>query len=435
MMRLLVLTLFLYTQGASAVNCDVEPKTTEATLKSKLLCSKYDKSERPVKSHSDSVHVDMHMVLQNFNFEDNLQKLYINVWLLLQWKDEYLNWNPMEYDGIKELIIKSDDIWIPDVTPYSAFYSNNLDASCTTPKCVLVSSGRVKCVPACEYHTLCRSDYTNWPFDRQNCSIRFGMWAEHSNEVDFIVNGTSFGSEDTNTHNEWKILSMSVQKHQSPLPEKNTTYPSLIYNYILERHSGSHCAVVLTPAFVMLAINLISLCLKCYSLDRLLILGSNLFVHFLFIENLYWMIPFNGSTTPLFVLFFRDSLMITAILLIMTVFLKHLYLSDKEAPAAIRGLIISLTSNRLGQKLVNPDIDDDSCSKAAENVRVNERTAEEVTEDTVILVGSSSNPNEPQEIVEKSTLCRTVALIIDRLLFLGVIIAYVFMLLTLIPKN
>ncbi|XP_053691843.1 acetylcholine receptor subunit alpha-like [Sabethes cyaneus] len=419
MKQLLFLTFFLYVHGTLAINCDVEPKTTEAVLRKKLLCSKYDKSERPVKNHTIPVLVDMHMIMQNFNFEDNLQKLYINVWLLLLWKDEYLNWNPMEYDGIIELIIESDDIWVPDMLPYSAYYSNNLDTACTTPKCLLESTGKIKCVPACEYHTLCRSDYTNWPFDRQNCSIRFGMWAEHSKEIDFVANETSFASEETNSHNEWKILSMSVQKYDSPLPEKNTTYPSLIYNYILERHSGSHCAVVLTPAFVMVAINLIALWLKCYSLDRMLLLGANLFIHFLFIENLYWMIPYNGSTTPSFLLFFRDSLVLTSCILYATVFLKYVFFSDKEAPLAIRGLLVSIASNRLAQKLFSADTDeDDSSHNAIENDRANERSAEEITEDTVILV--DGNPNEPEKINGTRKLCRMVAVVCDKLLFVGI---------------
>ncbi|XP_058819507.1 neuronal acetylcholine receptor subunit beta-3-like [Topomyia yanbarensis] len=429
MKAVLIVVLLYQINRIVSMNCDVEPKNTEAVLRKKLLCNKYDKSERPVKSHTDAVIVNLHMVLQNFNFVDSLQKLYINVWLLLTWKDEFLNWNPMEYAEIKELVIDSEDIWLPDMMPYSAYYSNNLDASCTTPKCLLASSGLVKCVPACEYHSLCRSDYSNWPFDRQNCTLRFGMWAEHSNEVDFIANGTSLGSEDTNSHNEWNIVSTAVQKHESPLADSSNTYPSVIFNYILERHSGSHCAIILTPAFIMVAINIISLWLNCCSLERLVMLGSNVIIHFLFIENLYWQVPFNGSTTPSFLTFFRDSLVITASLLVLTVFIKHIYLSDSEAPVAVSGIINTLTGNQLGQKLFGTNLDQDNARIGA----FNESTAGENSADTVILVGE--NLPEPKKTAGKSGTYKSLALMIDRILYIGITVTYVLFLVSLIPKR
>ncbi|XP_058447013.1 neuronal acetylcholine receptor subunit alpha-6-like [Malaya genurostris] len=427
MKALLIVVLLHQITAIVSINCDVEPKNTESMLRKKLLCKKYDKTERPVKSHTDAVVVNFHMVLQNFNFVDSLQKLYINVWLLLTWKDEFLTWNPMEYDGIKDLVIDSEDIWLPDMMPYSAYYSNNLDAACTTPNCQLASDGLVKCVPACEYHSLCQSDYSNWPFDRQNCTLRFGMWAEHSNEVDFLANGTSLGSDETNSHNEWNILSTNVQKHDTPLRD-NQTYPSVLFNYVLERHSGSHCAIVLTPAFIMMAINIISLWLNCYSLERLVMLGSSLFIHFLFIENLYWQIPFNGSSTPSFLIFFRNSLVITATSLVLTVFIKHIYLSDSEPPAAVGGVITFLSDNQLGQKLFGRNLDEDTV-EASETTDGN---GGENSPDTVILVGE--NFPEPKKTAVKGGIYKVAALMIDRILFVGIIVLYALLLLTLMPK-
>lgn len=134
----------------------------------------------------------------------------------------------------------------------TSYYSNNLEASCTTPKCSLLWTGEVRCIPACDYHSLCESDFTNWPFDRMNCTMRFGMWAEYSKEVDFTADGISFISNLTNSHNEWLIISTNASKHESITLEGNdssTMYPSVVYNFVLERHSGAHCAVILTPAF------------------------------------------------------------------------------------------------------------------------------------------------------------------------------------------
>lgn len=83
-----------------------------------------------------------------------------------------------------------------------------------------------------------------------NCTIRFGMWAEYANEVDFTADGMSFISNQTNSHNQWIITATNVSKHTDPSDINGTTiYPSVVYNFILERHSGVHCAIILTPAF------------------------------------------------------------------------------------------------------------------------------------------------------------------------------------------
>lgn len=78
------------------------------------------------------------------------------------------------------------------------------------------------------------------------------MWVEDSNQVNFVVNSTNAGANDVNTHNQWKIVASGVKTHDTKMPSptnENTTYPTIVYNYVLERHSGSHCASLLAPAF------------------------------------------------------------------------------------------------------------------------------------------------------------------------------------------
>lgn len=77
------------------------------------------------------------------------------------------------------------------------------------------------------------------------------MWAEYSNEVDFTADGMSFISNQTNSHNEWLIVATNFTKHETDTTDGNDTtkYPSVVYNFVLERHSGVHCAIILTPAF------------------------------------------------------------------------------------------------------------------------------------------------------------------------------------------
>ncbi|XP_055599760.1 acetylcholine receptor subunit alpha-like [Uranotaenia lowii] len=427
----LVLVYFFHT--SACIDCDKEPKTPETTLKKKLLCSTYDKSERPVQSHTSAVKVEVDLILQNFDYDQDYQKMYLNVWLLLSWKDEFLHWNPVEHQGVQELLVESDEIWTPDLLPFSSYYSNNLDTSCTTPKCQVKSDGKVNCVPACEYHTLCETDYTNWPFDQQNCTMLFGMWAETGNQVDLSSNGTSYGTGTTNVHNQWMIKKMKAEHHRSTMIDssnRTTTYPTLVFNYLLERHSGTYWAMFITPAFLMVIGNLVSISLRCDSLERMVLLGGNTFTQFVFLESIYWRIPFNGSSVPTFVVFMRDSLFISTLLLIFTVFLKHVYLNETEASPRSRGLVTAFTSTGLGQLVFGSTVKISSMENGAEPAHETTATTDGGSSDTAILVESTvlHKPNEGESI------WKTLALILDRLLYAVTTAVYIFMIIKLLPN-
>lgn len=436
-MKLLILLFVIQNidKIVALINCALEPSAPDAILRKKLLCGQYDSSERPVKKFTDPVVVSMHMVLQNFDIEDDRQKLFINVWIRLSWQDQFLVWDPREHTGIKDLMVDSKDIWLPDMMPYSAYYSNNLDATCTSPKCSVLFNGEVRCIPACDYHSLCYTDFTNWPFDRMNCTIRFGMWAEYANEVDFTADGMSFISNQTNSHNQWIITATNVSKHTDPSDINGTTiYPSVVYNFILERHSGIHCAIILTPAFVMISLNLVSLWINCCFVERLIMLSVSVFIHFLFIVNMYWQVPYSGSTVPVFMIFFRDSLIITASLLISTVFIKHLYLSAKPIPAVLGSTVTVLTGNSLGKWFFNLETTADPENETMEENRPNEESPNETTRDTAILVGEQLPDSEekPSKLDDKT---RVFAKVLDRLLFIVGFVSYTLMIITLIPRN
>ncbi|EAT43657.1 AAEL004923-PA [Aedes aegypti] len=378
----------------------------------------------------------MHLVLQNFDIDDDRQKLFINVWIRLSWKDQFLTWDPREHNGLKDLMVDSKDIWLPDMMPYAAYYSNNLDVSCTSPKCSVLSDGEVRCIPACDYHSLCETDFRNWPFDRMNCTIRFGMWAEYSNEVDFTADGMSFISNQTNSHNEWLIVATNFTKHETDTTDGNDTtkYPSVVYNFVLERHSGVHCAIILTPAFVMISLNLISLWINFCTIERLIMLSISVFIHFLFIVNMYWQVPYNGSTVPVFLIFFRDSLIITASLLILTVFIKHLYLSGKKVPMVLSSTVAVLTGNQLGKWFFNLESTTGLEVEPLEENRPNEESPDESTRDTAILVGEQTdgNADKPSKLGDEM---KVFAMVLDRLLFIVGLVSYTLMIVTLIPRN
>ncbi|KIH63981.1 hypothetical protein ANCDUO_05712 [Ancylostoma duodenale] len=49
------------------------------------------------------------------NTDEVHQVLVLKEWLRMFWRDEFLTWNPAEYDNITEIKVPRSLIWLPDV--------------------------------------------------------------------------------------------------------------------------------------------------------------------------------------------------------------------------------------------------------------------------------------------------------------------------------
>ena len=50
-----------------------------------------------------------------------MQSITVNVWMVQNWFDEFLDWDPREYGMINKTIVPYDQIWIPDTFLYNRF--------------------------------------------------------------------------------------------------------------------------------------------------------------------------------------------------------------------------------------------------------------------------------------------------------------------------
>ncbi|XP_058122664.1 neuronal acetylcholine receptor subunit alpha-5-like [Anopheles ziemanni] len=417
-----------YCKGSAAVNCDGEPSSTEGKLMKKLFCYDYDKTERPVKNHTSSVNVTMSMHIQNYDLYESRLQLNLYVWMTFEWKDELLHWERTEYD-MEKLIVDSSELWRPTIVPFSNLDNDDPATACTSHKCELRRSGAVSCVPPCNYKALCQSNTHEWPFDILNCTLHMGMWVNNVDKIFFTENSQVI-DDVTVPDGDWKFLGATVKRVSIP---ENATYPSLMYTFLLERHTAIY-GVVLTPGFVLLAINLVVLWMNNGNNERLYILCATCMGHFTYLEYLYWRVPYHGDQVPKMMIFFRDSLIISVLILAFTIILRHTRTGVDQTERAIDRLAVKVASTSLGRVLLQANQD---ATKAAssETGGVEDNTgASSADGDTVNLVvdGPESEPRSGSTIVANATL---VATFMDRLMFLCCVLCYTIMLCNLLPKQ
>lgn len=414
----------LYALGAllaltvTLVSCDCppereEPTHHEAKLHKDLLCA-YNYDFRPVKDHKVSITVKVRFAIKYISFDALEETFTLHSWVALTWKDELLNWTPADYGDIKETQMESHEIWTPRMALFNAdatMYQS--DQIYTT--CLLASDGTVTCVPHIAHSGICRTSLRSWPYDVQNCTLYFGSWMNTGEQVNFtFYNKQPVVKDDFQDGPGWKLLYVVNER----LPGKynccpNSTYPMLKYTFVLKRLAAGPAAIVVVPSIVIVLLTLVSLAMDAKDNTRLMLICFSLYGHFMFLTEIGYDIPKHSSDTPIILLFLRDSMVVTLVGIIETLFLMYLRRRKLPAPDFI------VTVNRLvasgpGKYVVFSEFDPSDAI------------------DTKELTGHSSDINDkPPATIDWIQFAN----LLNRLNFIVVVLIYLVLIGTYIPRD
>lgn len=208
-------------------------------------------------------------------------------------------------------------------------------------------------------------------------------------------------------NNQWKLLSSTSKVNEGKYASvPNETYPSLTFSFLIERHSGFHTSSTIVPCFLLTIFNLTVLWITPGSIERFILCISSLMSHYLYMEFLYWMLPYCGDSLPTLLIFFRNSQIIIGFLVLQTVICK--LLTDRT-------------------NVTKPHLWIATTVTYARQSRVGE----------VLLTPMAAKLEDPTQLVERmdGDVWKTFCLIMDRVLFVVILIAYIFMAVTLVPEG
>ncbi|XP_031638011.1 neuronal acetylcholine receptor subunit beta-3-like [Contarinia nasturtii] len=370
---------------AAALNCGSEPTAKEAKLKNHLLCD-YDQDSGP----DSLINVTAALIVESFAFNRYDGSLTVSGWLNMSWTDEHLVWEPAEHDGIKSFVESSLSIWQPDISLHNNHITSNIN--CNPTNCRIKSNGTVICIPSCMFAATCIPDYYRWPFDKQVCHLLLGGYAYYDDVVPFIFTLLKTTIEQNTVYSEnmeWKII-------------ENTTISaanSLVF-LKLERHAGVYTIYIFIPAFSLMLLNLLSLWVDTENYQRIILLALSVSGHWIYMQHLYSVIPHNGDTVPDLLIYFRDSLLLSLILIVNTIIVHRMTAGSKQTPKLIERITTYMDNNRIGQLFL---------TQSSEQLYKNEDSK-----------------------VEPKSARKTFGNIIDRILFVLLSIVYVIMMLDLL---
>ncbi|XP_024238714.1 neuronal acetylcholine receptor subunit beta-2-like [Oncorhynchus nerka] len=218
---LLVLTV------ATALGAEIEERLVTYLLSPE----RYNKLIRPAvnKSQQVTIHIQVSLA-QLISVNEREQIMTTNCWLTQVWNDYRLMWDPEEYEGIKKVRLPSQHIWLPDIVLYNnadgnyevSFYSNT----------VVSNNGEVNWLPPAIYKSACKIEVRDFPFDQQNCTLKFRSWTYDHTEIDLILLSDFASRDDFKPSGEWDIVSLPGRKNEDP---SDITYLDITYDFIIKR--------------------------------------------------------------------------------------------------------------------------------------------------------------------------------------------------------
>ncbi|KAH9498917.1 Neuronal acetylcholine receptor subunit alpha-10 [Bulinus truncatus] len=255
----------------------------------KSLLAKYRRRgtySRPVEKYNDTITISYNMqLIQIMDLDEKNQVLTLNVWDRYIWYDMHLKWDPSKHGGVNSVRVPSSKIWIPDLKLYN--YADERLAERRDARCTVFSDGKVLWMPQAIYKSSCEIDVATFPFDIQNCSLKFGSWTHSGRLIDLMVlineTNTTEGKIDMSQYvksNSWEILKFPAKRRvQYYTCCPNEPYVDLSFTIIFRRRSTFYNYILILPCILLTSLTLVLFWIPPESPAKMM-LGINIFVAF-----------------------------------------------------------------------------------------------------------------------------------------------------------
>uniref|UniRef100_A0A8D0GE96 Neuronal acetylcholine receptor subunit beta-2 n=1 Tax=Sphenodon punctatus TaxID=8508 RepID=A0A8D0GE96_SPHPU len=221
--------------------------TEERLVEHLLDPSRYNKLIRPATNGSELVTVQLMVSLaQLISVHEREQIMTTNVWLTQEWEDYRLIWNPEDFDNMKKVRLPSKHIWLPDVVLYNnadgmyevSFYSN----------AVVSYDGSIFWLPPAIYKSACKIEVKHFPFDQQNCTMKFRSWTYDRTEIDLVLKSDVASLDDFTPSGEWDIIALPGRRNENP---EDSTYVDITYDFIIRRKPLFYTINLIIPCILI----------------------------------------------------------------------------------------------------------------------------------------------------------------------------------------
>ncbi|XP_030067864.1 neuronal acetylcholine receptor subunit alpha-4 [Microcaecilia unicolor] len=337
----------------------------------RTLFSAYNKWSRPVANISDVLLVHFGLsIAQLIDVDEKNQMMTTNMWVKQEWNDYKLRWDPLEYENVTSIRIPSELIWRPDIVLY-----NNADgdfAITHLTKAHLFYDGRIKWMPPAIYKSSCSIDVTFFPFDQQNCTMKFGSWTYDKAKIDLISMHNNVDQLDYWESGEWIIVNAvgtyNIKKYECC----TEIYPDITYYFIIRRLPLFYTINLIIPCLLISCLTVLVFYLPSECGEKITLCISVLLSLTVFLLLITEIIPSTSLVIPLIGEYLLFTMIFVTLSIIITVFVLNVHHRSPRThtmPAWVRRIFLDVIPRILLMK--RPSTVKNNCRKLIESMHRN----------------------------------------------------------------
>ncbi|XP_054433509.1 neuronal acetylcholine receptor subunit alpha-4 [Pteronotus mesoamericanus] len=341
--------LLLLGGGLLPASSHVETRVHAEERLLKKLFSGYNKWSRPVANTSDVVLVHFGLsIAQLIDVDEKNQMMTTNVWVKQEWNDYKLRWDPRDYENVTSIRIPSELIWRPDIVLY-----NNADgdfAITHLTKAHLFHDGRVRWTPPAIYKSSCSIDVTFFPFDQQNCTMKFGSWTYDKAKIDLVSLHSHVDQLDFWESGEWVIVDAVGTYNTRKYECCAEVYPDITYAFVIRRLPLFYTVNLILPCLLISCLTVLVFYLPSECGEKVTLCISVLLSLTVFLLLITEIIPSTSLVVPLIGEYLLFTMVFVTLSIAVTVFVlgvHHRSPRTHSMPAWVRRVFLDLAPRLL----------------------------------------------------------------------------------------
>ncbi|XP_007478065.1 neuronal acetylcholine receptor subunit alpha-3 isoform X1 [Monodelphis domestica] len=288
------------------------------------LFEDYNEIIRPVANVSDPVIIHFEVSMSQLVKVDEVNQIMeTNLWLKHIWNDYKLKWNPADYEGVEFMRVPSQKIWKPDIVLYNnAVGDFQVDDK---TKALLKYTGEVTWIPPAIFKSSCKIDVTYFPFDYQNCTMKFGSWSYDKAKIDLVMIGSSMNLKDYWESGEWAIINAPGYKHDIKYNCCEEIYIDITYSLYIRRLPLFYTINLIIPCLLISFLTVLVFYLPSDCGEKVTLCISVLLSLTVFLLVITETIPSTSLVIPLIGEYLLFTMIFVTLSIVITVFVLNVH--------------------------------------------------------------------------------------------------------------
>uniref|UniRef100_A0A671QLC2 Acetylcholine receptor subunit delta n=1 Tax=Sinocyclocheilus anshuiensis TaxID=1608454 RepID=A0A671QLC2_9TELE len=298
----------------------------------------YNKELRPVQNKDDTVDIYLALTLSNLiSLKEVDETLLTNVWMEHGWTDYRLEWNETEFDNIPVLRLPPSMVWLPEIV-----LENNNDAQFQVAyycNVLIYPSGYVYWLPPAIFRSSCSINVNYFPFDWQNCSLKFSSLTYNAKEISlhlkeeqdedaksYKVEWIIIDPEGFTENGEWEIVHKPARKNiYKNIPMESNKHQDITFYLIIRRKPLFYVVNIIIPCVLISFLASLVYYLPADSGEKMTLSISVLLALSVFLLLISQRLPETSMAVPLIVKYLMFIMVLVTVVVLNCVIVLNLH--------------------------------------------------------------------------------------------------------------